>query len=57
VSSYFPRALNGPTVQSLSSLLRNRRERIYAGLQLVMLPKLPGREGERTGQLFKVVEC
>jgi hypothetical protein len=57
VSSFFPRASNAPTVQGITALLRNRRERVYAGLRLAMLPKVAGREGERAGQLFRVSEA
>jgi hypothetical protein len=56
VTTYFPKDINGPSPQRLSALFRNRRDKVYAGLKLVVLPKPATREGERMGQLFAVVE-
>jgi hypothetical protein len=57
VASYFPRAVHGPSPQSVASLLKNRRDRVYAGLKLEVVPKGATREERRQGQLFMVVEA
>ena len=54
VMTFFPRG--SPSPQSLAAVFRNRRDRTYAGLRLVMLPKGSTREDKRSGQLFAVVE-
>lgn len=48
--------LRSPSVQGIASLLRNRRDRVLNGLRLSMLPKGQGRDAERSGQAFAVVE-
>ena len=53
---FFPRSSLAPSLQALSATLRYERDRMYAGLKLEMLPRTPGRKGERSGQLFQVIE-
>jgi hypothetical protein len=56
VAAFFPRAPQGPTAQALSSVLKNRRDRVHEGMKLVMLPRVEEGRAARQGQLFAVVE-
>jgi len=55
VSGFFPRG--APSAQALTSMLRNRRDRVLEGLRLVAIAKGERREDRRAGQLFAVVEA
>jgi hypothetical protein len=57
VSAFFPRTFRAPSAQSLSSVMKHRRDRVYDGLKLVALPKTSTRDAARSGQLFAVIEA